>query len=358
VATVVLLRHPEKPSRYRLLRLTLTGATLATSVDESSPDLQTFPSRDAAREHLDRILRLRKDEGYRILDRSETGDDVEPVIDPLAKICRLKWGQRAYLDFEQSPIEPEELVEVGVRLRAWAPALIEHIRNDDLPGGLLAQVLDGKPLPSVKSFIYGASIIGRYYKRPLDELADLLALFPNLERVEASGPFLLRELRHATLQELHLDSHSQLPAVLAKLGAGSLPALTTLGIEIDPDVDEENDLDQLAGAAILSLDAPLLRAVHVAKAEDVTDLLDVLTERPVPASWTMLYLTGSVGDEDQLLSLLRERAPALASVALLGLPVTDDLSEDGVAEVRRLLPRVIDVCELPELWPSSSTNAW
>ena len=63
-------------------------------------------------------------------------------------------------------------------------------------------------------------------------------------------------------------------------------------------------------------------------------------------------------DEDELLAVLRERAPALASVAMLGLPLADELSEGGVAEVKALLPWIVDVSDLPEIRSSTACDEW
>jgi hypothetical protein len=90
----------------------------------------------------------------------------------------------------------------------------------------------------------------------------------------------------------------------------------------------------------------------------VTRFLAELTERPLPASWATLYVRGSLGDEDELLALLRARAPALGSVALLGLPLADELSEDGIAEAKALLPQLAAVSDLPDFWPSDACEAW
>jgi hypothetical protein len=357
MVTIIVLEHPDhvpppnpfSPPAFPPFRLTLAGATLSTQVADLTPSTQTLPSAEAAKEHLERMLRLRRDEGYRIADRSEIeADEAEPASEPVRTLARLATDGPVHVDLNEDLISPEELAEAFPRIETWAPTYLKIERSERSPAGLLAEVFAGKVLPSVKSVSYTASCGWRHFQKPFDDLADLFAAFPNLERVDASGEFTLREAEHGALQELYLSGEPLSPETLAAIGAGSLPALTTLALELG----KEHGVDRAAGAALRTLAAPRLRAVLLAEIEDVTVLLAELTEPPLPAPWTMLCVRGGVGDEDDLVALLRERAPLLGAVPMLGLPLSDELSEDGVAEVKVLLPQVIDVCDMPDLWGS------
>jgi hypothetical protein len=360
MATVLLLRHRQDAERFPPVRLTLTGATLVTDVGRSltSTSIQALPSHEAAQEHLQRVLRLRRDEGYRVVESGEIADEeVEPIADPIRRFFRYEAARRrADVDFVEGPISPEEIAEVVARLETAAPVCVDHMREDaEIPGGVFGAALVGKVLPSVKALVFSNyTPIGKRNLPPLDDLADFFAALPNLERVDATGRFALREARHGALCELHVEGTPLLPGVIAALGDGSLPALSTLDLVLG----EDHGLDQATAAALRSVAAPRLRTIQVAGLADVTPFLAELTERPLPASWAMLYVRGSVGEEDELLAVLQGRAPALASVAVLGLSLADELSEDGIAKAKALLPQLTDVSELPDLWPPGASDAW
>jgi hypothetical protein len=307
---------------------------------------------------LQRVLRLRQDEGYRIVESGEIADDeVGPIADPIQRFFRYEAARRrARVNFEEGPISPEELAEVVARIEAAAPACVDHLgEEDEIPGGLLGAALAGKVLPSVKALVFSVyADVKRDRPPPVDDLADFFAALPNLERADAMGRFTLREARHGALVELRMEGDPLFPGVVAALGDGSLPALSN----VDLVLGEDHGLDRATAAALRSVAAPRLRTVQVAGLADVTRFLAELTERPLPASWATLYVRGSVGDEDELLAVLKEHAPALGSVAMLGLPLADELSEDGIAKAKALLPQLTDISELPDLWPLDASDAW
>jgi hypothetical protein len=121
---------------------------------------------------------------------------------------------------------------------------------------------------------------------------------------------------------------------------------------------QDHGVDRMTAGALRSLAAPGLEAIRIAGLADLTSFLAELTEHPLPDSWAMLHLLGSVGDEDELLAVLRDRAPRLRSIAMLGLPLASALSDHGVAEVKALLPWVVDVSDTPDVWPPSASDAW
>jgi hypothetical protein len=324
----------------------------------TSTRIQALPSREAAQDHLQRVLRLRRDEGYRVVESGEIADEeVEPIADPIRRFFRYEAARRrAHVDFVEGPISPEEIAAVVARLEAAAPACVDYLREDaEIPGGVFGAALAGKVLSSVNAFVLSSyTPVSKRDGPPLDDLADFFAALPNLERVDATGRFTLREARHGALVELHVEGKPLFPGVIASLGDGSLPTLATLDVVLG----EDHGLDRATAAALRSVAAPRLRTVQVAGLADVTRFLAELTLRPLPASWATLHVRGSVGDEDELLALLQEHAPALGSVAMLGLPLADELSEDGIAKAKALLPQLTDVSERPDLWPPEASEAW
>jgi hypothetical protein len=354
MAIVFALEHPEHLERCPPVRLTLTGASLVTSALQGD-NIQNFPTREVAKAHLDRVLRLRREQGYLIVESGEIPGDENVYEDPVGRLFRHNGADGwAHVDFSEGPISPEESAAAIARIAAAAPVGIDYLREDPVPGGIFGAGLAGAVLPSVKALIYRTFLPEQYYQMPFDDITDVLAALPNVERVEATTKFTMREIHHGAIRELHLCGEPLFLGTVAALGDGSLPALETLGLLLG----KGHGLDRVAGAALRTLDAPRLQAIQVADLEDVTRFLAELTERPLPASWVMLYLEGSIGDEDELLGLLRERAPALRSIAMLGLPLADELSEGGVAEVKTLLPQVVDVSDLPELRPSDTSAKW
>jgi hypothetical protein len=335
----------------------MAGSTLV--IDESScRTIQSFPSRRKAKEHVKRVLRLRQDEGYEIQEASELADEeAARIADPIARLVKHHPERgRACLDFEEGPVSPAECLEIVARLATAAPSSIDYIRNREVPGGLFGAALAGKALPSVKALVSTTLFDRAPWECPkvLDDLADVVAALPNLERAFAEGEFMLREANHGCLRELYLRGDPLSPGTVAALGGGSLPVLSTLGLSLG----EEHGLDGSVAAALRSLAAPCLCAVHIAKLTNVTRFLVELTERTLPAWWATLLLDGSVGDEDELLAVLRERASALRSLVTLGLPLADDLSEGGVAEAKALLPSVVEISDFPDVFTPEATDDW
>jgi hypothetical protein len=360
MATVLLLQHRDDAERYPPVHLTLTGATVVSVFagrGPMTPSIQILPSREAAEEHLERILRLRRDEGYGVVERREVADgEVEPIADPMLRLFRYDAARgRAKVVLSEGPVSPEQITEIVARLAATTPACLDYWReDDDIPAGLFSAALAGTALPSVKDFVFGTYTDTEHDRPPIEDLADFFAALPNLRRADTWGRFALREARHGGLVELRLEGRPLFAGPVAALGEGSLPALATLDVVLGKD----HGLDRAIAAALRSLDAPRLRTVEVAGLADVTRFLAELTGRPLPPSWETLYVQGSVGDEDELLAVLRDRAPALGSVALLALPLADELSEGGIAGAKALLPQLADVGDLPALWPRGASDAW
>jgi hypothetical protein len=226
MATVLLLQHREDADRFPPVRLTLTGATVVTDIGggPQNTSIQALPSREAAQEHLERVLRLRREEGYRVVESGEIADDeVEPIPDPIGRFFRYEAARRrAKVNFEEGPISPEELAEVVVRIEAAAPACVYLLGEEgEIPGGLLGTVLAGKVLPSVKALVFSVyADVKRNRPPPVDDLADFFAALPNLERADAAGRFALREARHGALVELRMEGEPLFPGSSPRSATG------------------------------------------------------------------------------------------------------------------------------------------
>ena len=351
MAKVFVLQPPRNAAPFRL---TLAGRTLVTDNDvDGSRTLQTFPNRGAVQEHVWRVLWLRRLEGYQIRaadgiaedDEAQLADAVQ-LADPVAKHVRYRADcGSVQLDFDEHPIVPETFVEIIARIKTAAPTFLGFTRECDVGGSSLDAALVGTTLPSVKSLDFVAHSYGIFepHVEVLDDLAGVIAALPSLERVRAIGKFLLSEGKHGCLRELYLEADPMLPATLTGLADGSLPALSTIVLSLGA----KHTLDRAAGAALRSIAAPHLHTVYVAELTNVTRFLTELTERVLPASWAALHLDGLLGDEDELLRVLRERTQAFRSLKTLGLPL--DLSESGVTEAQALLPCVMEISDLPDL---------
>ncbi len=360
MATLYTLRHDREEPRSRPpVRLTLMGRTVVMELNGIQQTIQRLPTRQAAQEHIQRMLRLREESGYRPPVQSEIPDDLDLARppDPLQGLIRHFGRGRMVVDLED-PVVEDDLAAIVARLETSQARGIDLMRNDDAQGAAFVSAFAGKVLPSVEFLLYVALISGSTIES-VDHLALLFASLPNVDRALIRGQVALGPLEHAALRKLYLEAQPTLVRrTIIGLGRSKLPSLTTLSLEVSEHADLHHGLDRPVAAALRSLAAPRLEAIEVTGIEDVTRFLDVLTATPLPPSWALLYVKGRIGDEDELLTLLRERAPVLESLPMLALPLADDLSVVGVAEVKARLPRIVDSCDLLELQSPYASDDW
>jgi hypothetical protein len=110
--------------------------------------------------------------------------------------------------------------------------------------------------------------------------------------------------------------------------------------------------------AVRSLSAPGLQHIVLEGAQDVVGALRALLAEPRPGSWTRLSINGSILDEDGLLAALSELRPALSGLRALALPLADDLSSEGDAAARRLVPVLRDIDDEEELLTPTAYEGW
>ena len=358
MATAFIIKH-----RYDALRVILSGSKLITGVGEDAV-VQSFASVRAAREHLDMVLSRRRREGYAI-EEQELADADENVLahadvqpDPLAGCVAWDPEQRRMrVTFKGAEVPPGRCAAVVERAAQLQPVCLQVLCDPASPGAALSAALAEAPLVSVHHLVFDTffQTVARQRDNSPGDVAQLFAALPNLERAFLNGALELRETTHPRLRELYLLGDPLAPATLAALGGGHFPALETLGLCLCSDA---GPADPLALATVLvRLDAPQLRSLDLHGVGDLHAFLDVLTREPLPPGWSSVRVDGRVGDEDALLALLLGRAPVLASLRSLGLPLGDELSTEAEAQAR-VVHGVVDHEELHDLLTPGAYDTW
>jgi hypothetical protein len=208
------------------------------------------------------------------------------------------------------------------------------------PGPAWSAALAARPAPSIEAFVFDTPslTIARQARNscgPIDELLDGL---PSVERVFASGDIVLDALSHPVLRELTLVADPMATAALAGIANGDAPALESLVLGLAWEDDPPKPAAVID--AIARLRAGKLARLHLVGARPVEVVLDgvLALARPLRE----LVVTGSVDDEDALLAVLRRHATAIAALDTLGLPLSSDLSSDGVAAAEAIAPSIRD----------------
>jgi hypothetical protein len=335
------------------VRIVLAGASVITGEDEDAV-VQQFDSPKAAREHLDLVLRRHRRQGYAITERAvavalEPGGEVDDLVGV------VQWEpdhSRMIVTFRERD-DVRRCADIVARAGELEAEWVQVICDPESPGRALAGAVARRPLPAVRSFAFDTHFqtVTRQRDNDPGDLHELLSGLPGLTRLFATGALRLRPLAHEKLAELYLLGDPLGRELLAALGRCRLPALEVLGLGLAGDAEAPDS--RAAADALHALHAPALTRLEVAGVDDLHEFLDALTARPLPPSWETLRVSGVVADEDELLRLLADRAPRLASLAQLGLPL-DELSQGAAEQARRLVPELEELDELPEhLTPSS-----
>ncbi len=352
------------PTVYQLLqgsfslRVVHAGKRLIVGTGEDQI-VQTFPSEDAAAEHLQHMLSRRRREGYRV-EASEVSDPTEAgEADPLANV--LKWDaprRRATVTLHRVEAAARMCEAALARMTQLAPTCLHFVSDPASPGAAFSSALARAALPSVERLVLDTPFqtVTRQRLNNFGDLTDALAGLPNLSAAFLTGDLVLRPTAHARLRDLYLLGDPLSERALQALAKSRLPALRSLGLLLARDSGASPD--QAVAAALLGLDAPQLAAIDLADLTDPTDVLAALTARPLPPSWRRLTLSGPIDDEDALLDLLASRAPILKTLEVLGLPLSDELSEPATARAQRLVPALIDREELPDRLLPATYEEW
>lgn len=340
--------------------MTLSGKHLFTGEGDGRIE-QSFPSAAAATEHLDRVVSLRKRDGYAVTEvRELAGEVAAKEADPLENVVKhdVERGRSA-VTFRGAKVPRGLCSKVVERLLGDAPTCVHLLCDHASPGDDFTAALRGKALPSIEAFIFDTHFqpATRQATNAFGDLAAVLGALPAATRVFVTGDVKLSRTKHDRVEELYLIGDPLKRATVEALGRCSFPALTTLGVRLR--WDHEVDVDDRAVAATLrGLVAPGLATVHVSSPGSATSLLRALTESPLPSSWSTLGIDGTIEDEDALLALLEERAPVLRTLSELVLSLGDEVSDDAGEKARALVPRLVARHEMVDPFLPATYADW
>jgi hypothetical protein len=329
----------------RDVRIVLAGASVITGEDEDAV-VQRFDSPKAAREHLDLVLRRHRRQGFAISERQvAVALDPGGEVDDLVGVVQWEADQLRMTVTLREPDDVRRCADIVARAGELAAEWMQVICDPESPGRALAGAVARRPLPALRCLAFDTHFqtVTRQQDNDPGPLHELLSGLPGLTRLFATGSLNLRPLAHERLEELYLLGDPLSVELLAALGRCRLPALEVLALCLAHDAEAPDS--RAAAGALHALHAPALAHLEVAGVDDLREFLDALTARPLPPSWQTLRVSGVVADEDELLPLLAERAPRLAGLAQLGLPL-DELSHGAAEQARRLVPELEDPDEM------------
>lgn len=340
--------------------MTLSGKHLFTGEGDGRIE-QSFPSAAAATEHLERVVSLRRRDGYAVTEvRELAGEVVAKEADPLENVVKHDGERgRSAVTFRGAKVARGLCSKVVERLLGEAPSSVQLLCDHASPGDDFTAALRGKSLPSIEAFIFDTHFqpVTRQATNAFGDLAAVLGALPSATRVFVTGDVKLSRTKHDRVEELYLIGDPLKRATVESLGRCSFPALTTLGVRLrwdhEPDID-----DRAVAAALRSLAAPGLVTLHVSSPGSATSLLRALTESPLPSSWSTLCIDGTIEDEDELLALLKERAPVLSALSALALSLGDAVSDEAGEKARRLVPGLAGRGEVSDPFLPATYTDW
>jgi predicted DNA-binding WGR domain protein len=330
--------------------LTLMGSKLVTNNEVG----QTFRSPAAAREHIERVLSLRKKEGYSIVEQEidaatlareaaasveEGGHDVI-ADDTTVKLHEGKW--LVTFKGEDKSASLEVCQRVVARIERDRPKSVQFVSDFAFPGKNWAPALRGKKLDSIEAFIFDTyfQTQTRQGRNSIGDLAATLDACPSLERMFATGSLTITPCRHAKLTTLYLLGDPLTAAFLKGLGGCEFPRLERIILSLASDAGPGPD--DAAIAALEKLRAPDLHEVILESLEDVRSAIGKLAPIAKERRWSLLSLNGRLDDEDVLMQTLEEHAEELSALDTLALPFSDDLSIDAEENARKVGACVAD----------------
>jgi hypothetical protein len=342
---------------HDVIRVAHDGASLITGEGDNAA-VQTFDDATDARNHLEYVASRLRRNGYAMstavedmsagsIERAELGD-------------HAKWDPehaRLTVTFRSAALAPGLCPKLAGAAEGLRPISM-HVQCDPgSPGVAFAEALLHRPLPSLQRFVFDTNFqtLARQRGNAIGDLTDVLSGLPNLESAFVSGEVLMRPAQHLKLRGLWLLGDPLLPSTVSAVGHSRFPALERLGLALRHETP--SGADAAAVRALLRLDAPHLTIVEVEGVDDVAAFLAGLTEKPLPASWRHLWVNGIV-EEDALLAVLEQRAALLQGLESLVLPLGDELSSDGEARARALVPGLVDCEELDDPFLPSTYEAW
>jgi predicted DNA-binding WGR domain protein len=337
--------------------ITVAG-TLAASKQRVT---QSFDTDDAAKEHLERVLRLRTRDGYRVIEKSlATEEDLkEPVTDDTTVEVRPSEQGLWQLTFKSGTDEVSAAAcafAISEMQRA-APRVV-HVRCDlESPGVRWSEAILGKSFPSVERFAFDTEFqtVTRQSTNRLGDLSATFAALPNLRHAFFTGDFsIVGALASASLETLVIQGNPLSVQVMEALQRASLPKLESLSIGLASDAVSVCT-DASVAYAISHSSA---RDVFVDGVRDLAAFLRALTERRLPESLRRLTLGGgSATNESALFDVLERKAAAFSDISL-AIDVENLLTEEAELKIRALVPTLTDLEDAHDRLLPQSYLAW
>jgi predicted DNA-binding WGR domain protein len=322
--------------------LTHAGTHLVTNAT-----VQTFPSVAAAKEHLERVIGLRKKDGYAITEVAEVADDSADAVaaDDQFEVNPNKDGRWIVTFRGKRMIAAGQCEKILDRMARDAPRVVQIACDLASPGAQWASAISGRSLRSIDSLIFDTDFLTqtRQSANSLGDLAVTLDAMPALTRVFATGGSPMSRASHPALRELYLLGDPLSLEMLDAIGAAELPALERLALSLVHEAAPGPDL-AAAAAALRAVRAPRLREVHVNGVADVAAFLEALAAASGAPPWKVLTLSGFTED-----------APLLGAI---GLPFVDEVSSEAEEVARARLPQARDVSEWPPHFGPSAYKDW
>jgi predicted DNA-binding WGR domain protein len=317
---------------------------------------QAFRSVSAATEHVERVISLRRKEGYLLQSTEQVPLEELELAQVDHKVEIAKTNERIVVTFREA-VTAAETVKLMEQLVREAPRFLQVVCDSASPGRHFERAIAAHPLPSVKSFVVDTPFQTqtRQGENAIGDLAVTFGALPAVERLFANGKMVLTACRHEHLRELSVLGNPLPRASLRELGGCELPSLERLVLSVSSDAGPLAARDAIA--SVVHLRAPKLRDVFIDGLDDVTAALDSLAAAGLPPSLKFLGLSGSV-DEDRLLASLRRHAPLLAALETIALPLGDEVSSEGDEAARRMLSQLRDTLEFAELTLPKAYDGW
>ncbi|HKD25384.1 MAG TPA: hypothetical protein VKC66_05640 [Xanthobacteraceae bacterium] len=275
----------------------LSGCTLVTKEGGTLiPHWREFASAEAARAHLDDVIRARKRVGYTLVETREVEEEIAPeqLGSDLTIVLDVA-GSRMTAVFHKSP-SAETLDTMAARLRKHEPLCLRIM--PPFAGWSWSQLATSL-LPSLEAFIFDSESISRQSFNTLGDIADVLEACPMLKRALICGCSTMRKTRHEHLRELCLLGSPLDSSVMIALVASQLPALEKLVLFQEKYEFRAVDLAK----SLRSIEAPRLSQVYV----HGVSVLDMLTATGTAAlPWNLCIIDSGFDDVDGLLEVLKE----------------------------------------------------
>lgn len=342
------LVHPSRPGAFVVLHLGKRLVTNSTS--------QNFRSVAAAAEHLERVLDLRKKDGFTLQSTEHVSAEEIEAAEAAEKLEVKKTGDRMVVTFREA-VSGTDCSKLVRRLESEAPRFLQLSGDSASPESHWEKAIVGHQLSSVTAFVFDApsQTQTRQGKNSIGDLSVTLDAMPSVQRVFVTGKLSLKACRHENLRELHLLGDPLPPASLKGLAGCEWPLLERLVISLAAEAGPS--ASRAALEALLGVRAPKLCEVHISGLADVAAALKWLTRADLPASLKILGLSGCL-DEERLIECLRANATRLGELQTLALPLGDELSSEGAKTARQLHSRLQDTSEFSDATLPAAYETW